>query len=151
MCSESFNNNQLILFEGPNRRSRASFFLIMGLIGLLAVITGFAKTFIIPVTAGSFEAPFAIYLHGTFAFSWIILFMTQTFLIHFKKLSHPYDTWYLGCFHCNGYGNNNSSCSNLCGRKGIEIRTRTNSNLWSTGNLYNCCYLSYTCYNRNHQ
>jgi hypothetical protein len=62
-----------------------SFFLVIGLVGVFAVLTGFAKTFILPVSAGNFKAPPVIYIHGAFAFGWIILFVTQTFLIHFNN------------------------------------------------------------------
>ncbi len=67
------------------KRRMPSFFLAMSLVGLFAVLIGFAKTFIIPVTAGKFKAPFSIHLHGAFAFSWVILFVIQTSLIHFKN------------------------------------------------------------------
>ena len=70
----------------------------MGWIGLFAVLIGFAKTFIMPVSAGSFKAPFVIYLHGTFAFSWIILYLTQTNLIHFKSYRIHMTLGYLGIF-----------------------------------------------------
>ncbi len=55
------------------------------MIGLLAVLIGFAKTFILPVSRGSFSAPGIVYIHGAFAFSWITLFIIQTSLIHLKK------------------------------------------------------------------
>lgn len=84
--------------EVTNRRNKPSFFLIMGWIGLFAVLFGFATTFIIPVSAGTFKAPFVIYLHGTFAFSWIILYLTQTNLIHFKSYRIHMTLGYLGIF-----------------------------------------------------
>ena len=62
-----------------------SFFLIIGLIGLFGAFTGFMSTFFVPVSAGTFRAPFVIYLHGAFAFTWIMLFVSQTFFIHFKN------------------------------------------------------------------
>ncbi len=55
------------------------------MIGLLAVLVGFAKTFILPVSRGSFSAPVIVYVHGAFAFSWIMLFIYQASLIHLKK------------------------------------------------------------------
>src|SRR4051812_40727796 len=55
------------------------------MVGLLAVLIGFAKTFIIPVSKGSFSAPSAVYIHGAFAFCWILLFIIQTSLINLKK------------------------------------------------------------------
>jgi hypothetical protein len=57
------------------------------MIGLLAVLIGFAKTFILPIGRGSFTAPPIVYIHGAFAFSWILLFIIQTSLIHFRKYS----------------------------------------------------------------
>ncbi len=58
------------MIENTTQRRKPSFFLIMGLVGLFAVLVGFAKTFIIPVAAGNFKAPFSIHLHGAFAFGW---------------------------------------------------------------------------------
>lgn len=57
----------------------------MSIVGLLAVAIGFAKTFFIPITNGSFDAPVSIHVHGTFAFAWVILFVIQTSLIHFNN------------------------------------------------------------------
>lgn len=71
--------------EDLTKKGRFSFFLIMGLVGLFAVLVGFAKTFILPVTAGNFKAPFTIYLHGALAFGWVVLFVAQALLIHNKK------------------------------------------------------------------
>jgi hypothetical protein len=67
----------------------------MALIGLLAVLIGFAKTFILPTFKGSFSAPIVVYVHGVFAFSWIMLFIIQASLISLKK----YNThMFLGVF-----------------------------------------------------
>lgn len=59
-----------------------SFFLLMGIVGLLAAIIGFGKTFFLPVASGNFHAPFVIHLHGAFAFAWVILFVIQPTLIY---------------------------------------------------------------------
>lgn len=67
------------------QRKKASFFLIMSIVGLFATVIGFAKTFFIPVANGSFNAPLSVHVHGAFAFSWVILFVIQTSLIHFKN------------------------------------------------------------------
>lgn len=69
------------------RTSKPSYFFLIAIIGLLAVLIGFAKTFIAPVTAGSFSAPNVIYIHGAFAFIWILLFFVQTLLINSNKYS----------------------------------------------------------------
>ena len=66
-------------------KPKVSLFLLIGIIGLFGAFTGFMGTFFIPVSAGSFKAPFLIYFHGAFAFSWIILFVTQTFLIRYRN------------------------------------------------------------------
>lgn len=89
---------QRIMAEVINKRNKPSFFLIMGWIGIFSVLIGFSKTFIMPVSAGSFEAPFIIYLHGTFAFSWIILYLTQTHLIHSKSYRIHMTLGYWGIF-----------------------------------------------------
>lgn len=67
------------------KKKKPSFFLIMSIVGLLAAVTGFAKTFFIPVANGSFNAPLSVHVHGAFAFSWVILFVIQTSLIHFRN------------------------------------------------------------------
>lgn len=67
------------------QRQKPSFFLCMAIVGLLTVLIGFAKTFIIPVANNEFKAPLIIHIHGAFAFAWIILFLVQTSLIHFHK------------------------------------------------------------------
>lgn len=61
------------------------FFISIGTVGLLAVLIGFSKTFIIPVSKGSFTAPIIIYIHGAFAFSWISLFFIQATLIRYNN------------------------------------------------------------------
>ena len=61
---------------GPGK---VSYFLVFAVIGLLAAIAGFAKTFFMPMAAGSFKAPVGIHIHGALAFTWIILFLVQTF------------------------------------------------------------------------
>jgi len=71
--------------ETVNRKTGISFFLGMAIIGLLAAVIGFGKTFFIPVASGKFDAPFVIHLHGAFAFAWIFLFVLQPALIHFQN------------------------------------------------------------------
>jgi len=66
---------------GQIKNHKTKFFLVIGAIGLFAVLTGFSTTFIIPLGKGTFYAPAIIYIHGAFAFSWICLFITQSYLI----------------------------------------------------------------------
>jgi len=67
------------------RNKKPSFFFIIAIVGLFAAVLGFAKTFFIPVANGNFDAPIGIHIHGAFAFAWVILFLIQTSLIHFKN------------------------------------------------------------------
>jgi len=68
-----------------------SFFIFIAIIGLLAVLIGFGKTFIVPTVEGTFNEPVIVHIHGAFAFSWILLFLIQTLLIHYHKYNiHQY-------------------------------------------------------------
>jgi hypothetical protein len=67
--------------EKIKHKKKSKFFLSLGLIGLLAVLIGFSKTFILPTGRGTFKAPTIIYVHGGFAICWIILFVVQSILI----------------------------------------------------------------------
>src|SRR5689334_11879825 len=64
---------------------KPSYFFYIAIIAVAAVLTGFARTFIAPVSKGSFSAPAVVYIHGAFAFSWVLLFLIQASLIHLKK------------------------------------------------------------------
>jgi len=68
-----------------NRAKRLSFFFVIAIVGVLAVIIGFARTFFIPLSTGTFVAPTSIHIHGSFAFAWILLYLVQTSLIHHRK------------------------------------------------------------------
>jgi hypothetical protein len=78
--------------------SKPSYFLVIAIVGFFAALIGFAKTFIAPMAAGTFFAPKVIYIHGAFAFSWIILFFIQTFLIHSKKYNTHQTLGIVGIF-----------------------------------------------------
>ena len=80
------------------KRSAPSFFIFIAIIGLLAVLIGFGKTFIVPTAKGTFSAPLIIHIHGAFAFSWILLFLLQTTLIHYRKYSLHKTLGMLGVF-----------------------------------------------------
>ena len=79
-------------------QKRLSFFLIIAIVGLLAVVIGFGKTFFVPLATNSFSAPPLIHIHGGFAFAWILLFLTQTSLIHFHKYRIHQTLGFLGFF-----------------------------------------------------
>lgn len=66
---------------GRTNNHKTKFFLVIGVIGLFAVLTGFSTTFLIPVGIGTFKAPAIIYIHAAFTFSWICLFIIQSLFI----------------------------------------------------------------------
>ena len=68
-------------------RKYVSLYTVIGAIGLAAVLVGFSKTFIIPVSNAAFHAPLIIYIHGFFALSWIVLFLCQSYLIKVENWS----------------------------------------------------------------
>lgn len=66
---------------------RLSFFTGIAWLSIIAIITGFAKTFIIPLVTGTKSWPVSIYLHGTFVAGWVLLFLTQSLLIQNRKIN----------------------------------------------------------------
>ncbi|MEQ8582297.1 MAG: hypothetical protein RIC30_01645 [Marinoscillum sp.] len=65
----------------PRKKGRSSLFYTISIIGLMAALIGFSKTFFLPMATGEFKAPIAVHMHGFFAFTWVILFVIQTSLI----------------------------------------------------------------------
>lgn len=96
------NKTLSLYMDNVLHKKKPSFFLIMAFVGLLAVIIGFAKTFMIPVATNNFSAPVLIHVHGAFAFAWIILFLTQTSLINFHKYKIHQTLGFLGIFIASG-------------------------------------------------
>src|SRR5678815_4763696 len=76
------NENQVV---AEKRKKAPSFFVFIAIVGVLAVLIGFGKTFIIPTAEGTFKAPLIVHIHGAFAFTWILLFLMQTLLIHCRR------------------------------------------------------------------
>lgn len=70
--------------DGANQRSRL--FLGLALLGVAVATIGFAKTFFHPLLTGTFRAHPMIYVHGLFLFGWLGFFMSQSVLIHRKRL-----------------------------------------------------------------
>ncbi len=62
-------------------RKYVSLYTIVGILGLAAVLIGFLKTFIIPVSNAAFHAPAIVYIHGLFSFCWVVFFLGQAYLI----------------------------------------------------------------------
>lgn len=87
---------------GQTKNLKTKFFLIIGVIGLFVVLTGFSTTFLIPLGKGTFKAPLIIYIHGVFAFSWICLFITQSVLIQNNNFRHHRLLGFLGAVIATG-------------------------------------------------
>jgi hypothetical protein len=67
--------------------TKTKLFLVIGIIGITAVLIGFSTTFIIPLSNGTFKAPLIIYIHGFLAFNWTILFLIQSILVQRNNYS----------------------------------------------------------------
>lgn len=67
------------------RNRKSKFFLAMGIVGLLAILIGFSKPFIIPLAKQTFQAPLSIYVHAFFSLGWVVLFTIQSYLIQAKN------------------------------------------------------------------
>ena len=64
----------------------------------MAVLIGFGRTFFLPVAKGTFHAPLSIYIHGGFAFAWVLLFLLQTILIRNRQMSVHRRIGFVGFF-----------------------------------------------------
>lgn len=65
---------------------RSWFFVAMGAVALCAVLVGFGRTYLVPISRGTFAAPWVVHLHGAFALSWVLLFVAQPLLVRFGAL-----------------------------------------------------------------
>jgi len=61
----------------PRRR----FFLGFTLVSAALVILGFTRTFVLPLLAGTYHAPWFVYAHGALFFAWMGLLITQVSLV----------------------------------------------------------------------
>lgn len=78
------------------RNQRAKLYLALGYLGLFAILGGFLKTFIVPVSEGSFQAPAIIYIHGLLATVWVLLFLIQSVLIRSNNFKIHKKLGYIG-------------------------------------------------------
>ena len=51
------------------------------------VVTGFTRTFFLPLVRGSFAAPWFVYVHGALFFSWVGMFVAQAGLIASRRVA----------------------------------------------------------------
>ena len=56
------------------------FFIAFALVTALLVLTGFTRTFFLPLASGTFSRPWFVYVHGMLFFSWISLLIIQALL-----------------------------------------------------------------------
>ena len=69
----------------PKKTRKNSVYLLVGALGLLAVVGGFLTTYISPVLEGRFTAPLIVHVHGGAAFGWILLFLVQSIAVKFNN------------------------------------------------------------------
>ena len=60
--------------------SRHPFFVAFAWVTALLVLTGFTRTFFLPLAHGTFSRPWFVYVHGLLFFSWISLLVIQALL-----------------------------------------------------------------------
>lgn len=61
------------------------FYVAMGVVTLVAVAVGFGRTYAAPMASGAFKAPSIVHVHGTLAFCWVLLFLSQPLLVRLRK------------------------------------------------------------------
>jgi len=64
-------------FSGATQRS---FFVVFAAVSVLVVLSGFARTFFMPVAHGTFRAPRIVYVHASLFLAWVSLLVAQTVL-----------------------------------------------------------------------
>lgn len=67
-------------------RQRSWVYSAYALFGLAVAIAGFTPTFFLPSVKGTYSAPSVVYIHGAFAFSWLLIFVVQTQAIRLSRL-----------------------------------------------------------------
>ncbi|WP_132053327.1 hypothetical protein [Pseudocnuella soli] len=80
------------------KKKKNSFYLLFGIIGLLAVVIGFFTTYIKPSFQGSLAIPVVVHVHAAFAFGWVFLFLLQTLTVKFRNFRLHKTLGYLGLF-----------------------------------------------------
>jgi hypothetical protein len=80
------------------KKKKNSFYLLIGIVGILAVVVGFFTTYIRPSFSGGFTVPLIVHIHGAFAFGWILLFLVQTIAVRFRNFRLHKRLGYFGLF-----------------------------------------------------
>lgn len=72
--------------RSEDRAPRSWLYSGWALAGLAAAIVGFSSTFFLPSLRGEFRAPPVVYIHGAFAFGWLVLLVAQTQLVRIRRV-----------------------------------------------------------------
>lgn len=72
--------------------------MLIGLLGVLAVLLGFLTTYITPTIKGTFQAPLIVHIHGALSFCWVILFFVQAMSIKFRSFRFHRTAGFCGLF-----------------------------------------------------
>lgn len=78
------------------RNKKYSFYFLMALIAIAAVMIGFFTTYIRPSVNRSFQAPPVIHIHGAFAFGWVLLLLVQTWAVRYRNFRLHRSLGYFG-------------------------------------------------------
>ena len=72
----------------PRRAPRKlhGYFIAFTIVFAIIVITGFSRTFFLPIARGTLSKPLIVHLHGAFFFAWTGLLVTQAALAATKRL-----------------------------------------------------------------
>lgn len=77
---------------------KTSFYLLVGIIGFLAVHIGFFSTYIKPTLQSRLTIPIIVHIHGMLAFGWVFLFLLQTVAVKFNNFRLHKKLGYTGFF-----------------------------------------------------
>ncbi|KIC94375.1 hypothetical protein [Flavihumibacter solisilvae] len=80
------------------KKKKTSFYLVIGITGIFAVLGGFFTTYLSPMTGAQFHLPAVIHIHGAFAFAWILLFLAQSVVIKSRNFPLHKTLGYCGIF-----------------------------------------------------
>lgn len=80
------------------RKKKNSYYLLIGVIGLLAVFIGFFTTYIRPSFSGGINVPVVVHIHAAFALGWILLFLVQTLTVKYRNFQLHKKLGYFGLF-----------------------------------------------------
>jgi len=83
---------------GVKKYKKYSYYFLMGVVGILAILIGFYTTYITPNLKGSFKAPVVVHIHGAFAFGWVLLFFIQTIAVRYRNFRLHKTLGYSGLF-----------------------------------------------------